>query len=113
MICLRITLLFIDADFSPSFPETTISGHKNWENTISDDRNTIYQRYIGNDPNLQDVDDRRDDTKDRLVFGWTRNALGEYAYRFLGKYRVTGSHGGITTMERIDTKCVLSDYRNK
>ena len=70
-----------------------VSGDKKWQNTISDDKNFIYEKalvdssrerkkqYLSSDKKKYRV------VRDRIVFGKVKSHLDEFYYKFLGVYQ--------------------------
>jgi very-short-patch-repair endonuclease len=84
------------------FPHLT--PNKNWENTVSDDWNIIYEKYIGNNAemikNREAVQKIIEDFK-IYTFAKYKNTLGEISYRFIGVFKVKEKNKMVTVYERI------------
>jgi very-short-patch-repair endonuclease len=86
------------------FPHLT--PNKNWENTVSDDWNIIYQKYIGNDVEIikmikmGEADQKIEDYK-IYTFAKYKNTLGEISYRFIGVFKVKEKNKEATIYEKI------------
>jgi hypothetical protein len=86
------------------FPHLT--PNKNWENTVSDDWNIIYQKYIGNDAEIIKTIKMGEATQKIeeykiYTFAKYKNTLGEIAYRFIGVFKVKGKNKMVTIYEKI------------
>lgn len=70
-------------------------GNHRWFNSISDDTNTIYEKYIGNKSITTEQAYyqgganafQRAITKKRVVFAYMKNSLGETYYKFIGVFK--------------------------
>jgi hypothetical protein len=83
------------------FPHLT--PNKNWKNTVSDDWNIIYEKYIGNNVEIiknQEVVREIDNFK-RYTFAKYKNTLGEISYRFIGVFKVKEKNKETTIYEKI------------
>jgi hypothetical protein len=83
------------------FPHLT--PNKNWENTVSDNWNIIYEKYIGNDIEMiknRGVAWEIDDFK-RYTFAKYKNTLGEISYRFIGVFKVKEKNNAVIVYEKI------------
>jgi very-short-patch-repair endonuclease len=83
------------------FPHLT--PNKNWENTVSDDWNIIYEKYIGN--SIEMIENRGDaweiDNFKRYTFAKYKNTLGEISYRFIGVFKVKEKNEEAAIYEKI------------
>jgi hypothetical protein len=90
------------------FPHLT--PNKNWENTVSDDWNIIYEKYIGN--NIEIIKSEKAAQKiieDYKIYTFAKykNTLGEISYRFIGVFKVKEKDKMVTVYERISAKMNL------
>jgi hypothetical protein len=90
------------------FPHLT--PNKNWENKVSDDWNTIYEKYIGNNQEkIIRIESAKKEIENfkRYTFAKYKNALGEISYRFIGVFRVKEKKKSITVYEKISDEIIL------
>jgi hypothetical protein len=86
------------------FPHLT--PNKNWNNTVSDDWNTIYEKYIGDDIEIiKTIKDeeatQKIDNFIRYAFAKYKNSLGETSYRFIGVFKSKRKSNSTNIYERI------------
>jgi hypothetical protein len=89
------------------FPHLT--PNKNWDNTVSDDWNIIYEKYIGNDIEMiknRGVAWKIDDFK-RYTFAKYKNTLGEISYRFIGVFKVKEKRNAVIIYEKMSDEVKL------
>jgi very-short-patch-repair endonuclease len=92
------------------FPHLT--PNKNWENTVSDDWNIIYQKYIGNDIETikalksEEITQTIDNFK-RYTFAKYKNTLGEISYRFIGVFKIKEKSNSIIIHEKISDEVLI------
>ncbi|GHU87351.1 hypothetical protein FACS189476_02650 [Spirochaetia bacterium] len=78
------------------FPHLT--PNKDWENTISDDWNEIYEKYIGAKKEYKyDPYDHHNKNKLRYTFAKYKDALGQVAYRFIGVFKFLKKENDVFT----------------
>jgi hypothetical protein len=83
------------------FPHLT--PNKNWENTVSDNWNTIYEKYIGNDVEINKIRGgaQKLDNFKRYTFAKYKNTLGEISYRFIGVFECKKNNKSVIIYEKI------------
>jgi hypothetical protein len=85
------------------FPHLT--PNKNWKNTVSDDWNIIYEKYIGN--NVEIIETHKyEEAAQKIIdkiytFAKYKNTLGEISYRFIGVFKVKEKNKMVTIFEKI------------
>jgi hypothetical protein len=83
------------------FPHLT--SNKNWENTVSDDWNSISEEYIGNNKNKNELKPESTHNKNvnRYTFAKYKNKLGETSYRFIGVFKFKEKKDSTFVYEKI------------
>jgi hypothetical protein len=92
------------------FPHLT--PNKNWNNSVSDDWNFIYEKYIGNDSRIIEMIKSRDgawnpDNYKRYTFAKYKNSLGETSHRFIGVFKVKGKNKSTVIYEKISDEVLI------
>jgi hypothetical protein len=80
----------------------------NWRNEYEGD--TLTQKWLGEGPYPTDEKVDRP-AVDRAVFAKEQNNLGEYAYRFIGIYKIVRNEGTIQTFKRTSKELPFSIWR--
>ena len=83
---------------------------KNWINLISDDRETIYEKYTSEDEvTIEQRYSERDQGGHRIVFAKSKNYLNRYCYRFIGIYKFDKFEDGWAVHKRIGKSISVGD----
>jgi hypothetical protein len=82
--------------------------HENWRDTLTPDM-SIEEEWLGGEN--RPADEKYDQLMvERAIFAKQQNALGEYAYRFIGIYRIDQDKGSIRVYKQVSKELPFSQW---